>query len=231
MTGPEGWLRRPNPILSEAPAAVNLRYHIALPITTRFRLALHRAGWAGLELFLLDSGPNGSQFTGVSKDTTDFAQVVVRGGLKTSDRAAILKILESTGFFHPPEITIAMELVDDGLAKREASDYHFLVAESGGAVVGYSCFSSISCTQSSWDLHWIAVSPEEQGSGIGRRLLAASEEASRKLGATRLYVDTSGRAQYQPTRAFYERFSYLPVATLDDFYAEGDAKVVYLKVL
>ena len=165
-------------------------------------------------------------------DTAECAQeVALRTGLVPSDRTAIHEILKTTGFFSQAEITIALELLDDGLQKRDSSDYKFLIAEVAGRVAGYACLSSIACTKSSWDLHWIAVSPNRQGLGIGRKLLVASEELARKHGATRMYVDTSGRAQYEPTRAFYERCDYERAAVLPDFYAPGDAKVVYLKVL
>lgn len=157
--------------------------------------------------------------------------LVMRSRLVPEDRTAILAILQSTGFFNPAEVTIALELLDDGLARREVSDYKFLVAESAGRVVGYSCLGPVACTKSSWDLYWIAVSPDTQGTGIGRKLVAASEDLARRHGATRMYVDTSGREQYVPTRAFYERCGYKQAATFPDFYAPGDGKVVYLKVL
>ena len=46
-----------------------------------------------------------------------------------------------------------------------------------------------------------------------------------------MYVETAGREQYRPTRAFYEACGYEIAARLDDFYAPGDAKVIYLRVL
>lgn len=157
--------------------------------------------------------------------------VTVREDLRAADRAAILKIIESTGFFHAAEITIALELIDDALANGDASEYRFLVAEHAGQVVGYTCIGAVACTQSSWDLNWIAVNPDLQGMGVGRKLVKASEDFARRNGATRMYIDTSGRELYVPTRAFYERCGYTVAATFPDFYAPGDAKVVFLKVL
>jgi hypothetical protein len=46
-----------------------------------------------------------------------------------------------------------------------------------------------------------------------------------------MFIDTSGRAQYQPTRAFYERMGYSRYEVVRDFYAPGDDKVVYRKQL
>ena len=163
------------------------------------------------------------------KATGSAQQVQLRTELKALDRSAIEQILKTTGFFSQVEQDIALELIDDRLQVGEASDYHFVVAEVAGKVAGYSCFGSVPCTLSSWDLYWIAVSPGLQGSGVGRKLVVATEEEARKLGATRMYVDTSGRAQYEPTRAFYERCGYERAATFPDFYAPADAKVVYQK--
>lgn len=166
------------------------------------------------------------------RDSVDSARkVVLRDALVPEDRAAIQAILQSTGFFYPAEIEVALELIDGWFVNRENSEYHLIVAESAGQVIGYSCLGPTACTQSTWDLYWIAVSPDTQGSGIGRQLMVASEDLARRHGATRMYIDTAGREQYVPTRAFYERCGYKVAATLPDFYAPGDAKVVFLKVL
>jgi len=166
------------------------------------------------------------------KQSIESAQdVVLREQLVPEDRDAIQKILQSTGFFYPAEIEIALELIDGWFVDREHSEYHLIVAESAGQVVGYSCLGPTACTLSTWDLYWIAVSPDTQGSGIGRKIMTASEALARRMGATRMYIDTAGREQYVPTRAFYERCGYKVAATLPDFYAPGDAKVVFFKVL
>jgi hypothetical protein len=51
------------------------------------------------------------------------------------------------------------------------------------------------------------------------------------LGGLRVYAETSGRPQYEPTRAVYERLGFFREAHLKDFYAPGDDKVFYVKVL
>ena len=48
-----------------------------------------------------------------------------------------------------------------------------------------------------------------------------------QAGGRRVYVETSGRAQYEPTRRFYEACGYAREAVLTDFYAPGDDKVIY----
>ena len=46
-----------------------------------------------------------------------------------------------------------------------------------------------------------------------------------------MYAETSSRALYEPTRAFYERCGYRAEARMEAFYAPGDDKIVYMKVV
>jgi ribosomal protein S18 acetylase RimI-like enzyme len=153
-----------------------------------------------------------------------------RAALRAGDVDAIRSLVERTRVFSPAEVEIAVEVATAGLAGG-ASGYHFLVAEAAGRLAGFTAFGPIPATASSWDLYWIAVDPEGQRGGLGSRLLAASEARAAALGCRRMYVDTSGRADYAPARGFYERHGYRRAATLPDFYAPGDAKVVYCREL
>lgn len=154
-----------------------------------------------------------------------------RTTVRASDPETVRRIVESTGFFYSAEVDVAVELVEAALAAGPASGYHFVFAELEGETAGYGCFGPIACTRSSHDIYWIAVHASCRGHGVGRRLIAACEARMRELGATRVYVETSGREQYASTRRFYLACGYEEAAVFPDFYAPGDAKVVYLKVL
>ncbi|MFH2026373.1 MAG: GNAT family N-acetyltransferase [bacterium] len=145
------------------------------------------------------------------------------------DPEHVREIVSSTGFFSQDEIDIAVELVTECLEKGIESGYHFIFAEAAGKTVGYACFGSIPATQESYDLYWIAVHNDYRGAGIGKLLLTKSETTIRRLGGTRVYIETSGRDQYEPTRAFYLRCACTEAAVLTDFYAPGDAKYIYVK--
>lgn len=159
--------------------------------------------------------------------TKDF--ITVRTEPHARDRARVREITVATEMFHPPEVDVAVELVDDRLAKGASSDYHFAFADIEARTAGYACYGWNSMTASSWELYWIAVDPSAQGKGIGRRLLDIVETDVAKRGGTRLYVETSGRPIYLPTRAFYLATGYSIAAELPDFYASGDAKVIFVK--
>ncbi|MDR1519157.1 MAG: GNAT family N-acetyltransferase [Planctomycetota bacterium] len=148
-----------------------------------------------------------------------------------SDVPAVRELLGDTGFFRPDEIGVAAELVEEGLAKGAASGYHFIFAEAGGQLAGYVCFGPIPCSIGSFDLYWLAVDKRLQGRGLGLGLAARCEAAARRMGARGIYAETSGKAQYLPTRRFYERAGFAEAARLPDFYAVGDAKIIYRKIL
>lgn len=155
--------------------------------------------------------------------------VVMRTDLKPSDLGAVRLLVAQTGRFSDAEVAIAAELVDEHLKRGTNSGYWFTVAEAGDAFIGYACYGPIPCTTASFDLYWIAVCPSCQNTGVGRRLLNDVERQVAESGGTRIYVDTSGRDAYAPTRAFYERLGYERAAVLKDFYAPGDDKVIFAK--
>jgi GNAT superfamily N-acetyltransferase len=154
-----------------------------------------------------------------------------RYDVRPEDRDTVRRLVESTGVFSPVEIDVAVELVDDGLKRGRQSDYHFVFAEHGGQTVGYTCYGPIALTAASFDLYWIAVDKTMHGRSIGRLLLERTEELIGQAGGRQVYIETSNRHQYAPTRGFYLRCGYDQEALLKDFYAAGDDKVIYVKTL
>jgi GNAT superfamily N-acetyltransferase len=147
------------------------------------------------------------------------------------DTALVRELVVSTGVFAAAEVEVAVELVQERLAKGEPSGYYFVFAEQGGRTVGYACYGPIACTVGSFDLYWIAVDRVCQGQGLGRLLIAECERLISAQAGRHIYIETSNRPQYAPTRGFYLRCDYSQAAVFDDFYAPGDAKVVYCKRL
>jgi ribosomal protein S18 acetylase RimI-like enzyme len=158
-------------------------------------------------------------------------KIVLRDEVRPADVDAVRQIVECTGFFRPDEVAIAVELVDERLSRGTASGYHFVFADAADAVRGYACYGPIACTTSSYDLYWIAVDRMHQGNGLGRILMRAVESRIAAAGGTRIYVDTSGRPQYAPTRAFYERAGFRCEARLADFYGPADDRMIYVKAI
>lgn len=154
-----------------------------------------------------------------------------REELQQQDEEHVAQIVEHTGFFSTDEKSIAVSLVQERLEKGSDCGYFFVFVEEGDHVIGYSCYGPIPGTLNGFDLYWIAVDPEFQGLGAGRRLLDFTEQKVIGMGGARLYAETSSSFQYAPTRSFYENNGFLLKGALADYYAPGDDKMLYVKLL
>jgi GNAT superfamily N-acetyltransferase len=155
--------------------------------------------------------------------------ITFRDTVGPSDPESIYRLTASCSLFYPEEIDVARELVEEHLIKGTASGYHFLFAERDGSVVGYTCFGPIPMTSGRFDLYWIAVLKNLQGTGIGKHLMALTESRIREMNGRRIYVETSSRKIYASTHRFYLALAYRTEAVLEDFYATGDDKIIYMK--
>lgn len=155
----------------------------------------------------------------------------IRSELYPQDRTPIAELVEATGYFNAEELAIALELVDDRLTHAEKSHYRFQVAEFGGETIGYACWGPIPGTEVSADLYWIAVHPTWQNRGVGKALLESTEAWMQREGRLRVYIETSTQPDYAPTCHFYRRCGYTLVAELPDYYASGNGKGIFLKIL
>ncbi|MBN1888662.1 MAG: GNAT family N-acetyltransferase [Thermoflexales bacterium] len=146
---------------------------------------------------------------------------------------AIRAIIRGVGAFDDEEVMIGDELVREYLSRGAlASGYTFLSCRSDGRVLGFACYGPRALTHgNTFDLYWIAVDKSAQGRGAGGALLQRVAQAVQAMGGRLIIAETSGRADYLPTRRFYETHGYERAATIPDFYAPGDDLVVYVQRL
>ena len=148
--------------------------------------------------------------------------------LTPADRDRIEAITRSVRLFREDEVPIALEVFDEAVSGRPTNTYNLLGAELDGRLVGWICWGPTPCTLGTYDLYWMAVDPDAQGTGIGTALLLEMER--RLAGLARLIViETAGRSDYEGTRAFYQGRGYSPLSVIPDFYAPGDDQVVFVK--
>ena len=148
--------------------------------------------------------------------------------LSAADRRRIEEITRAVRVFRDDEVPVALEVFDG--AVTGSPDYIALGATLDERLVGWICWGPTPCTLGTYDLYWMAVDPAAQAAGIGTALLREME--GRLAGSARLIVvETAGRPDYRPTRAFYEARGYRKASVIPDFYAPGDDQVVYVKAL
>ena len=144
------------------------------------------------------------------------------GPLLPVHRARLAELLRATGAFNAEEVEVALSLFDLG-----DDDYEFVgVFGEGDRLMGYACFGPTPSTEGTYDLYWLAVDPSTQGRGYGRALTREVERALAARGARLLVAETSGRADYAATRAFYLATGYEEVARVHDFYAPADDRIM-----
>ena len=148
-----------------------------------------------------------------------------------ADVAALRRLVASVRVFYREERAIAIELLEERLARGAKSGYSFCFAERDGELLGYASWGRDPLTRRSFDLYWIVIAPEAQAQGLGRALLERVERAIAARGGGNLYIETSSRKVYSRSRRFYRAAGYRRVAQLRNFYAPGDHKILFCKVV
>lgn len=151
--------------------------------------------------------------------------------LKQADRPALETILRKTKIFHDEEVGVALELIDITLLNGVQSDYHIFVYEENEIISGYHCTGKRPLTDGVYDLYWIVVDSETSGKGIGKKLLQHAESFVREKNGRWILAETSSKELYLATQQFYFKNEFSIVAEINDFYAVGDALLVFGKYL
>ena len=126
-----------------------------------------------------------------------------------------------------------MELAEEALRSPDGNgEYRVLCAVDGSRrLTGYICFGPIPMTDDRYDLYWIATDRSRSRQGVGEKLLQAVVALVAAKKGVRIYVETSSTPAYRAARAFYRKQGFHLACVLDDFYREGDHKMIYLRDL
>jgi GNAT superfamily N-acetyltransferase len=148
-----------------------------------------------------------------------------------ADTDALVSLSAATGVFKPHEIVALREVLDDYHDANREQGHVALTWEDASGPVGFVYYAPTAMTDRTWELWWIVVKKELQGSGIGGQALKAVEARVRGAGGRLLLIETGSTPPYEPTRQFYLKHGYVVSARVPDFYADGDDKVIFGKRL
>jgi ribosomal protein S18 acetylase RimI-like enzyme len=156
---------------------------------------------------------------------------------KSNDIAATLSIAEAIGF-QLSELEVVNKLLTDYFADSSGRDplqnsnaerFWLTNDEDNDGVIGVAYCEPERMTDQTWNLQLIAIHSNYQGQGHGGKLLRQVEEMLKAHGGRMLLVETL--ASFDLAQAFYKKYGYEEEARIRDFYAAGDDKVVFRKML
>lgn len=147
------------------------------------------------------------------------------------DSAAIITLAVAAGMFPANETEVLGKVLADYFGGNLDDGHVWVTDEEEGELCGVAYYAPDLMADRTWYVYMIAVRPDCQGWGRGTALMRHVENALQANGQRVLLVETSGLPRYERTRAFYAKCSYEKEARIRDFYAAGDDKIVFRKVL
>lgn len=146
----------------------------------------------------------------------------------TSD---MIDLLVACRMFDRDDSSFLTELFADFFDSKLSEGHAILVDIEDNILRGLAYCQPMPAADRVWDLTMIAVQPDLQGRGLGAHLITVVEETLRSQGARLLIVDTSATDQYDLTRKFYAKHGYTEEGIIRDYWADGDDKIVFRKLL
>ena len=142
---------------------------------------------------------------------------------RATDISVLAAIAEATLF--PGEMLADMMAP----ALAGAPDDLWRVVTQGDDPVGFAFAQAEAMTDRTWNLWAICTASNLHGQGAGTALLAAVEAALTE--ARLIVIDTTQTAEQARARQFYAARGYAQVAVIPDFFAPGEDKVTFVKVV
>lgn len=101
---------------------------------------------------------------------------------------------------------------------------HYLVAESGGELVGYG---GLFATRHTADVQTLAVATHRQGEGVGARLLTALLDEAHRRGAGEVLLEV--RADNEAAARLYTGFGFERIGVRRGYYQPGRVDAVVMR--
>jgi ribosomal protein S18 acetylase RimI-like enzyme len=151
-----------------------------------------------------------------------------------ADTSALVALGEATGIFGPQEANALLGDTLDALHAGQLAMGHqawVWCSVADGTAGGWVYFAPKADSDASWDLWWIGVDPARHAQGIGHSLLGFVEGQVKSAGGRVLIIETSSLPALAPARRFYQNHGYTANEVVENYYGDGDNKVIFVKAL
>ncbi|SET06224.1 GNAT family N-acetyltransferase [Thorsellia anophelis] len=147
--------------------------------------------------------------------------------MKYEDLKNVALIIDDNGLFPSDYLGDMTTKYFDG-----SSEERWFVAElEDNQVIGVAYVAPEIMTDKTWNLLLIAIFKSYQNLKLGQSIIKAVEEELEAYKARILLIETSGLENYAAARKCYLNSNYQHIATLPDYYEDGDDKLVFMKKL
>jgi len=163
-----------------------------------------------------DPGASGaSGASGVSRDPAPTLPTAVRLREMTADDVPAVMALE--------RVLFPLDAWSEGMLRDELAEpgRHYVVAESGDAVVGYAGLRTV---PPEGDVQTMAVSEQAWGRGIGSALLTALLDQAAVRGVSHMFLEV--RSDNPRAQELYKRFGFVQIGVRRGYYDGADAFVM-----
>ncbi len=122
------------------------------------------------------------------------------------------------------------EMISDYFNNAETEDHWFtFLIDEKPVAIGYCIPEKL--TEGTYNLLAIGVSQNAQRKGVASAMMEYIEQQLKRKNGRLLLVETSSDEAQIAARKLYQKIGYKQVAMIDDFWKDGEDKIVFLKHL
>jgi len=122
------------------------------------------------------------------------------------------------------------EMISDYFNNAETEDHWFtFLIDEKPVAIGYCIPEKL--TEGTYNLLAIGVSQNAQRKGVASAMMEYIEQQLKQKKGRLLLVETSSDEAQIAARKLYQKIGYKQVAVIDDFWKDGEDKIVFLKQL
>lgn len=144
-----------------------------------------------------------------------------------SDIDGLKKVVDSSELFLSEHLD---EMISDYFDNPDTQDFWFTYIDNNTQVaIGYCVPEKL--TDGTYNLLAIGVSQDTQRKGIASQMMNYIEQRLKQKDGRILIVETSSDEAQIGARNFYSKMGYTQAAVIQDFWKDGEDKIVFWKKL